>query len=347
MTVQYLRDGCPELGALALKGLDKGLEKAGKGYSKLVDHIRANAGYHLAPTARSAKEGFYAMARKDERVAMVPTVSILPILVASWFCGVLTPVLVSAAVVGMTCDVLVNYPEDLHEAICSNSIETAKTMIRELPSKKLALRDGNGRTPLHYAIQDGHTEIAQSLIEKLDLDQLSLHDNNGRTPLHYAIQHGQTEVSKALIKKFALVPELLCRQIHLIIHEGSINVVRALFELLTSEQLSLQSAFGNTSLHLAAERGSTGIVSMLVNRLSSDQICLKNNNGKTPLQMALIHNHQPAAQVLIRHSDPEALKMTFQHGAFNGNSYEYALAKGWHRLVDEMDHRLVQSQPPV
>ena len=142
--------------------------------------------------------------------------------------------------------------------------------------------DKDSRTPLHIAVNNGDDKPDSSL----DLEMLLLkkgadvtqRDMRGRTPLHYAF----VKVGKP----FDCAPT------------DPIQIVGALVENQTSQNINVQDTFGCTALHYSGYRGST-VCSLLLLQHGAD-IETADLKGQTPLCYAVLGRHDGSTLMLIQ-----------------------------------------------
>ena len=158
--------------------------------------------------------------------------------------------------------------------------------------------DKNKRTPLHIAINlsndssDFSMELEMLLLRKGAC--LSATDSRGRTPLHYAfVKIGKHEDSSSV---------------------DPIQIVSALVENMSSQNIAIQDNFGVSALHYAALRGSTVCLLLLLQK--GAVLEARDDHQQTPLCYAVTGKHDGSALMLIQKDANLNVTMKSGHSLF-------------------------------
>ena len=142
--------------------------------------------------------------------------------------------------------------------------------------------DDKKRTPLHIAVNLSNDSSDFSMeLEMLLLRRgacIAATDIRGRTPLHYAfVKVGQHDVTTAI---------------------DPIQIVSALVENMSIENITVQDTFGASALHYASLRGSTVCILLLLQK--GAVIESRDNHNQTPICYAAMGKHDGSALMLIQ-----------------------------------------------
>lgn len=224
----------------------------------------------------------------------------------------------------------------LHDAAWGGSLEIVRLLLKDPAAKKLLVHTNiKGWTPLHSAASSGNlgvvmelTEFAKKLHEsgifnlKGILNICSPRDGN---VVSVACIKGHLEVVEYLIKEgahYQLVDDHFQTTFHRAVGSGNAKLVERLlkFKHVMEDDLSLDDAFGNSSLHFAADKGHVEVVEVLL--IAGADPSMANEVGLLPIHIAAGQGFSEIVKVLLAYgANIEALdkdKLTpLHHSCFS------------------------------
>ena len=211
------------------------------------------------------------------------------------------------------------------KAVMRGDTETvAKYFANRGASTWLALKDGDGNTPLHLAAQHGHIDVIRQLLQAGA--GIEAANGNSLTPLGIATVHGRAPAMKMLIENGANVKTEICGYGSLIcaaVWHGRKDAVQVLIDakadpnegqpmiqaidrrdygscevlLKAGADPNQAASNGFTPLHYAAYHGADGLMKTLIEK--DAKIDAQDNDGRTPLHIAIQQGHAKQVQALI------------------------------------------------
>ena len=191
----------------------------------------------------------------------------------------------------------------VHQAVLAYTSNRVRSRLRVVQSlldygADINEWDKNNRTPLHIAINlsndssDFSMELEMLLLRKGAC--LYATDSRGRTPLHYAfVKIGKHEDTSSI---------------------DPIQIVSALVENMSFQNIAIQDNFGVSALHYAALRGSTVCLLLLLQK--GAVIEARDNHQQTPLCYAVTGKHDGSTLMLIQNDANLNVTMKSGHSLF-------------------------------
>jgi ankyrin repeat protein len=155
--------------------------------------------------------------------------------------------------------------KQLIEAINTNNIAEAKSLVQQIDEGELNKTDDYGKTALHLAAEKGHAPIVELLLSKDGVD-VNAQDQYKYTALHKAASKGHKEIVTILLEHKAEVDSFhpCSSPLELAVLRNQPEVIRILLSYGANPNALDPS--GLSALHFAAEGGDIEILKLLLDQ---------------------------------------------------------------------------------
>ena len=205
------------------------------------------------------------------------------------------------------CDIIITYQTldgstALHNAVTSNSIDTAKLLVSTFNSKQIDFNISNkqGHTPLDVACRRGSLEMAEFLLTE-SLGRKQFTDWFAFTTLLSAVVGNKVDIMNSLLLMYpkAFLTKVDRKRCDSVLHEaafqGHIDATKLLIEKFKMDP-NTQNSLGLTPLHTACLCGYMTIAEYLI---GYDNTCC-DINGKSALHYAASMGHLHIVKLLVK-----------------------------------------------